>query len=1007
LVSLQEESENVCFLQSSGSAHFYFKEVELDNRVGFDKHICFYVNLLVRLATLRTLFRISQQTGQIMKRLAWIFAVTVMCTVNAWSQVEADQALLHLQATQPSAFYTDDATGNISFLRWQNPLSLPSTNRFAKAQYFLSLYGPAFGLKSSASTFTRLKEEQDIAGNYHLRLQHFHEGIPVFSGTLNFHFNQAQELMGMDGMVLPNINKPSVASISPSEAREIGLVWLNKHYSGIDQAALIISNPSLQWFKEGLVQGLDGTVKLTYYLEIRDREHLRDYLLIDAQQGIVIEYFQGICDLAERRLFVGSINNPIWQDGDVFPANLSVWQQKQLHTTEQVYYLFKNTFGRISYDNLDGDFLMIDQASFLDCPNASWNGYSANFCTGTSSDDVVGHEWAHAYTEYTSDLLYAWQAGAINEAYSDIWGETLDILNSSAEEKLPRTAACNNGERWLIGEEAAALNGAIRDLWQPTCYGKPGKVSDEEYRCSTADFGGVHSNSGVVAHAYALLVDGGSYNDYEITGIGLDKAAHIFWQAQSYYLGRTSDFAVLANALTAAFLDLRLRELPLLSINEEVEPSPGVFLNSADSLALQQVIKATELKMAVNCSGFNAALRANPPSFCLVNGNEFTPFFTEDWEEGASNWLLSAHPVQAESWASRQWALTTELPKGRPGQGIYAANPNVGHCDTLLNNGILRLQSPVIDISSELEGRVYLTFDHYFSLEEGVDGGNVKIQQNGGNWMTIPTTAFLYNTYSDILSQPGQTNNPLAGQRVFSGADEGAVTGSWGTSQVDLTFIGVQPGETIRLRWELGTDGCGGWDGWYLDDVRVGTCAARILPVEWIDFTAELQQKGVLLKWSTAAEENNAGFFIERSTDGQRFADLGFVPAEAASGSTYDYLDGDLPIRAAYLYYRLRQEDLDGQVSYSSIREVKLQPEEQWTVYPNPARTTCTLSFPAAPFLSAEVSLRDLNGRQLWRRTDWQPDADLIIAVQNIPAGVYLIRIETDKNSSSQRIVIE
>jgi hypothetical protein len=42
---------------------------------------------------------------------------------------------------------------------------------------------------------------------------------------------------------------------------------------------------------------------------------------------------------------------------------------------------------------------------------------------------VVAHEWGHAYTQYTHDLIYQWQSGALNESYSDIWGETVDMLN--------------------------------------------------------------------------------------------------------------------------------------------------------------------------------------------------------------------------------------------------------------------------------------------------------------------------------------------------------------------------------------------------------------------------------------------------------------------------------------------------------------------------------------------------------------------------------------------------
>ena len=69
-------------------------------------------------------------------------------------------------------------------------------------------------------------------------------------------------------------------------------------------------------------------------------------------------------------------------------------------------------------------------------------------------------------------------------------------------------------------------------MWNPRCFGNPGKVSDTfEYACSTADGGGVHPNSGVPNHAFALLVDGGSYNGQTITAIGLTKAAHIYFRA--------------------------------------------------------------------------------------------------------------------------------------------------------------------------------------------------------------------------------------------------------------------------------------------------------------------------------------------------------------------------------------------------------------------------------------------------------------------------------------------
>jgi hypothetical protein len=80
------------------------------------------------------------------------------------------------------------------------------------------------------------------------------------------------------------------------------------------------------------------------------------------------------------------------------------------------------------------------------CPNASWNGTFISFCPGTTTDDITAHEWGHAYTQYTDNLIYAWQPGALNESYSDIWGETVDRINGRGTDSpfLTRSAgACS------------------------------------------------------------------------------------------------------------------------------------------------------------------------------------------------------------------------------------------------------------------------------------------------------------------------------------------------------------------------------------------------------------------------------------------------------------------------------------------------------------------------------------------------------------------------------------
>jgi hypothetical protein len=110
------------------------------------------------------------------------------------------------------------------------------------------------------------------------------------------------------------------------------------------------------------------------------------------------------------------------------------------------------------------------------------------------------------------------------------------------------------------------------------------------------------------------------------------------------------------------------------------------------------------------------------------------------------------------------------------------------------------------------------------AVERGYDGGNVKLSVNGGPFELVPASAFVFNGYNAQLLTATESTNPLAGQFAFSGTDGGQATGSWGLSQVDLTRIGVNPGDTIRLRFDSGIDGCTGVDGWYVDNVRIEAC---------------------------------------------------------------------------------------------------------------------------------------------------------------------------------------
>jgi Zn-dependent metalloprotease len=50
------------------------------------------------------------------------------------------------------------------------------------------------------------------------------------------------------------------------------------------------------------------------------------------------------------------------------------------------------------------------------------------------ADDVAGHELTHGVTESESNLWYYFESGAINESFSDVWGEFIDLTNGSGND---------------------------------------------------------------------------------------------------------------------------------------------------------------------------------------------------------------------------------------------------------------------------------------------------------------------------------------------------------------------------------------------------------------------------------------------------------------------------------------------------------------------------------------------------------------------------------------------
>jgi len=676
------------------------------------------------------------------------------------------------------------------------------------------------------------EERMDNYGLKHVILQQKINNIPVFDGQLRFHFNSDLDVTSINGNLISNPKINTVPTLSSIEAQQKALELVNNQNINLSNAPLKVISNELFVFQKGLIENLFEGNYLTYRVEVRNDLDVREFLFINAHSGELVEQFTGMAHALDRTVYEGNTSTVVWDEGDAFPGSLTSWQQNEVVASAHAYHFFNNTFGYTSYDGSDASMRTVNNDPGIACPNANWNGVTANYCNGTATDDVICHEWGHAYTEYTSGLIYYYQSGALNESFSDVWGETIDILNvyeDAGEDLSVRTGTgCNESLRWKVGEDATAFGGAIRDMWNPVCRNDPGKLTDGQYWCSAGDSGGVHINSGVPNHAYALLVDGGTYNGQTITGLGFVKSAHIFWRAQSQYLTATSDFSVFADALEASANDLlgiNLENITASSINTATPAGlSGQSITASDLIELNEVLLAVELRTNPDACGFTPLL--SETTILCPNATNGQDLFLEDWESGTDGWTISNIPSNPATWEERDWVLETTLPKSRIGTGVFGSDPINGNCSTSLQNGILRLESPIITAPSVMVNDYQMAFNHNISTEFQWDGANIKYKLNTGAWILLPSSAFIINAYNDTINGiPAGNDNPMFSQDAFTGYDEGGLTGSWVTSVIDLAFLGFEENDTIQFRFEMGTDGCNGTVGWYLDEIYVYSCS--------------------------------------------------------------------------------------------------------------------------------------------------------------------------------------
>lgn len=830
---------------------------------------------------------------------------------------------------------------------------------------FLRSHGRLFGVTNPDTELAVERAFGDEIAHTHTVYRQVFRGVPVFGGRLNIHQNAVGAVISANGNFFPISPTLEVRStLSPEEGAARAQVTLPAVNPIIEKNELTVVDPG--WYGDP-----PAGARLAHHVILSDQAAgVREAFFVDAHTGKIMDRWNLLETALNRRVINAPTGATLRSEGG--PPTGDFDADGAYDWSGDFYgYLFR-AFGRDSIDNNGTNLVTRVHYQNSSCPNAFGGTSGTTFCDGTVTDDVVAHEFAHGLTGFTANLIYQNQSGQLNESFSDVFGETVDLLNGNAafagppggtawpatdsgaggdtpngarttcvagayatvnspaniagnyagqpasfgpaltvggttgnvlvanpvrgcNADMPFTNAasmpgkivvinrgdCNFSEkvknaqnagalgviianniptglapmggsdatittpslgisqadgatimnaaasgtvnvtlrnnaspdmRWLVGEDSSSFGGAIRDMWMPSCMDDPDDANHPFQTCNPSDNGGVHSGSGVPNHAFAMAVDGQTYNGYTVNGIGLFKAAAVWYRALTVYLTPTSDFGDAFAAFNQAASDLVGQ-----TIKDPRDGSNYGVFTSGDATEINNALLAVEMNTPGLC-GSNEIMDPTPPTKCAGRN----VLYSNPVEAGSANGWTTQTTGPAGPPTPYQWVLRSSgLPHGRAGTVWFGEDRNIGNCGSQDESAVHTLFTSSIVLPGVLESPT-VAFTHYLATEAVYDGGNVKISVNGGAWQLIPSSAFTYNSYNSALASSGAGNtNPMAGQPAWSGG-QGA-SNDWGTSIIDLTGL-VQPGNSIKFRFDMGKDGCGGVNGWYVDDFELYTC---------------------------------------------------------------------------------------------------------------------------------------------------------------------------------------
>lgn len=281
----------------------------------------------------------------------------------------------------------------------------------------------------------------------------------------------------------------------------------------------------------------------------------------------------------------------------------------------------------------------------------------------------------------------------------------------------------------------------------------------------------------------------------------------------------------------------------------------------------------------------------------------------------------------------------------------------------------------------------YLSFWVKHRSENFRDKLQIQVSANGGTWTAL-------HGINTVMESNTTNGGSLGNQPALTGIRE-----EWTRELIDLeAYKGVA---NLSLRFQFTSDGDNSNfekeldDGFYIDDLKMvmSTAVLSPLPVNFISFNGKLlQDKTVQLWWEAQTDEEHHYFDVERSSDGVRFTSLG----KSNPLPPYRFIDVN-PV-AGSNFYRIKQVDKDGKITYSKTIAISLEQEVRVVLYPNPVSDVLHIMLKVESPELVTVKITDLQGKEVYRiPTTTLTGNDVKVDVSTWKSQFYIITLYNGK----------